>query len=152
MLGLLVITASVLVTIVGIAAGRTVGPAARRWSRWLRWAAFGAAVVTAAALASPVVADSGSSAAVLLGVPVVLAALPLGWDLFTGRPHGAVDWPAAVLAMGWAVLLALGIGLAFVPAALLQLAAAATAQRSRPDRGDGRSNRFRQAILWMSCW
>jgi hypothetical protein len=143
MLGLLVITASLLATIVGIAAARTAGPAACRWSRWLRWAALGAAVVTAAALAPLVVADSGSFAAVLLGVPVVLAALPLGWDLFTGRPHGAIDWPAAVLAMGWAVLLALGIGLAFVPAALLQLAAAATALRSRPDRADGRSNRFR---------
>jgi hypothetical protein len=37
--------------------------------------------------------------------------------------------------IGWAVLLALGIGLAFVPAALLQLAAAATASAAeRPAR------------------
>src|SRR5262245_35197237 len=143
MLGLLVITASLLATIVGIAAARTAGPAARRWSRWLRWTALGAAVVTAAVLTPAAARDSGSFAAVLLGVPVVLAALPLGWDLYTGRPHGAIDWPAAALSMGWAVLLALGIGLAFVPAALLQLSAAATAQRSRPDQAEGRSNRFR---------
>jgi hypothetical protein len=43
------------------------------------------------------------------------------------RPHAVLDWLAAVLAIGWSVILALGIGLAFVPAALLQLAAAAAA-------------------------
>jgi hypothetical protein len=48
--------------------------------------------------------------------------------LVTGRSQAAIDWPAAILPMGWAVLLALGIGLAFVPAALMQLAAAATAR------------------------
>jgi hypothetical protein len=48
MLGLLVITASLLATIVGIAAARTAGPAAHRWSRWLRWTALGTAVVIAA--------------------------------------------------------------------------------------------------------
>jgi hypothetical protein len=47
-----------------------------------------------------------------------------------GRPQAAIDWPAAILAMGWAVLLALGIGLAFVPAALLQFAAAAIGGRA----------------------
>jgi hypothetical protein len=124
---LLVIAASLLVTVAGISAGRTAGPAARRWSRWLRWAALGVAVVAAAVLAPAAAPDSGWFAAVLLGVPVVLAALPVGWDLVTGRLHAAIDWPAAILAMGWAVLLALGIGLAFVPAALLQLAAAAAA-------------------------
>jgi hypothetical protein len=127
MLLVLVIAVSLLVTVAGIAAARTAGPAARRWSRWLRQAALGAAVVAAAMLAPAVARDSGSFAAVLLGAPVVLAALPVGWDLITGRPQAAIDWLTAMLAMGWAVLLALGIGLAFVPAALLQLAAAATA-------------------------
>jgi hypothetical protein len=126
MLVVLVIAASVLVTVAGMLAGRTGGPAARRWSRWLRWAALGAAVFAAAVLAPAAARDSGSFAAVLLGVPVVLAAFPVGWHLVTGRPQAAIDWLAAILAMGWAVLLALGIGLAFVPAALLQLAAAAT--------------------------
>jgi hypothetical protein len=78
-------------------------------------------------IASVAARDLGRFAAVLLGVPIVLAALPVRWDLVTGRPQAAIDWPAAILAMGWAVLLALGIGLALVPAALLQLAAAATA-------------------------
>ena len=127
MLLVLVIAASLLVTVAGIAAGRTAGPATHRWSRWLRWAALGAAVVAAAVLAPAAARDSGWFAAVLLGVPVVLAALPVGWDLVTGPPQAAIDWPAAILAMGWAVLLALGIGLAFVPAALLQFAAAAAA-------------------------
>jgi hypothetical protein len=127
MLLLLVIASSMLVTAAGMAAGRTAGPAARRWSRWLRWAALGAAVVAAAVLAPAAGRDSGWFAAVLLGVPVALAALPVGWDLVTGRPKAAIDGLVALLAMGWAILLALGIGLAFVPAALLQLAAAATA-------------------------
>ena len=83
-------------------------------------------------LAPAAARDSGLFAAVLLGVPVVLAAVPMGWDLVTGRPQAAIDWLAAVLAMGWAVLLALGIGLAFVPAALLQLAAAATGGQAGP--------------------
>jgi hypothetical protein len=133
-----VIAAFLLVTVAGMAAGRTAGPAARRWSRWLRWAALGAAVVAGAVLAPAAARDSGWFAAVLLGVPVVLGALPVGWDMVTGRPVAAIEWPAAVLAMGWAVLLALGIGLVFMPAALLQLAAAATASatdrtvRTRP--------------------
>jgi hypothetical protein len=134
MLLVLVIGASLLVTAAGMAARRTAGPAARRWSRWLRWAALGAALVAAAALAPAAARDSGRFAAVLLGVPVVLAALPVGWDLVTGRPQAAIDWPAAILAMGWAVLLALGIGLAFVPAALLQLAAATASASDRTVR------------------
>src|SRR5262245_30984523 len=130
----LVIAAFLLVTLAGMAAGRTAGPAARRWSRWLRWAALGAAVVAAAVLTPAAARDSGRFAAVLLGVPVVLAALPVGWDLVTGRPQAAIDWLAAILAIGWAVLLALGIGLVFVPAALLQLAAAATLWAGRASR------------------
>jgi hypothetical protein len=59
MLVVLVIAASVLVTVAGMLAGRTVGPAARRWSRWLRWAALGAAVFAAAVLAPAAARDSG---------------------------------------------------------------------------------------------
>jgi hypothetical protein len=127
MLPVLVVVASALVTAAGVAAGRTAGPAASGWSRWLRWAALAAAAVAAVVLAPAAARDSGWFAAVLLGVPVALAAIPVGWDLVTGHSPAAVDWPAAILAMGWAVLLALGVGLAFVPAALLQLAAAAMA-------------------------
>jgi hypothetical protein len=142
MLLVLVIAACLLVTMAGMTAGRTTGPARRRWSRWLRWAALGSAVVAAVVLAPAAARDSGSFAAVLLGVPVVLAALPAGWDLVTGRPGAAIEWPAAILAMGWAVLLALGIGLAFVPAALLQFAAAATASAVRTGRSNGFDKRF----------
>jgi hypothetical protein len=131
MLLVLVIAASLLVIVAALAAGRTAGPAGRRWSWWLRWAALGAAMVAAAVLAPAAARDSGSFAAVLLGVPVVLAALPVAQHLVTGRPCTAIDWSAAILAIGWAVLLALGIGLALVPAALLQLAAAATAGAAR---------------------
>jgi hypothetical protein len=113
------------------AVGDTPAPPAthqtHQWARWLRWAALAAAAVAAVALAPAVARDSGWFATVLLGVPVVLAAIPVGLDWLTGRVWGGVEWLAAILAMGWAVLLALGIGLAFVPAALLQLAAAATA-------------------------
>jgi hypothetical protein len=124
MLFVLVVVASVLVVVVGVAAGRTAGPAAHRWSRWLRWAALAAAALAAALLAPAAAQDSGWFAAVLLGVPVALAAIPVGWDLATGHSRAVIDWPAAILALVWAVLLALGVGLAFVPAALLQLAAA----------------------------
>jgi hypothetical protein len=127
MLIVLVITAALLVTVACMAIGRTAGPIAHRAPQWLRWAALGAAVLASTVLAPAAVRDSGWFAAVLLGVPVMLAALPVGWGLVTGRPQPSIDWLAAILAMGWAVLLALGIGLAFVAAALLQLAAAATA-------------------------
>jgi hypothetical protein len=143
MLLVLIIAASLLVTVAGLVARRTSGPAAHRWSQWLRLAALGAAAVAAVVLAPAAARDSGRFAAVLLGVPIVLAAVPAGWYLFTGRPRGGIDWLAAVLAIGWAVLLALGIGLAFVPAALLQLAAAATAtatDRSLPAPAAPRQN------------
>ena len=135
MLLVFVVVAFVLVTAAGVAAARTAGAAALRWSRWLRWAALAAAAVTATVLAPASASDSGSFAVVLLGVPVALAAIQVGSELVTGHPWAAVDWPTAILALGWALLLALGIGLAFVPAALLQLAAAATAT------GIGRSAR-----------
>jgi hypothetical protein len=131
MLLILVVIASLIVMAAGIAAGRAGGPAARRWVAWLRWAAFAAAAVAAVVLAPAVARDSGSFATVLLGVPVVLAALPIGMERIAGRAWGGgIDWLAAILAMAWAVLLALGIGLAFIPAALLQLAAATTAMVS----------------------
>jgi hypothetical protein len=127
MLLILLVVASLIVIAAGILAGRTGGPAARRWADWLRWTAFATAAVAVAMLAPVVARDSRWFATVLLGVPVVLAALPVGLARITGRAWSGIDWLAAILAMAWAVLLALGIGVAFLPAALLQLAAAATA-------------------------
>jgi hypothetical protein len=130
------VVAVLLLTAAGVAAARAAGPAALRWSRRLRWAALAAAAVAAGVLAPAAARDSGRFAVVLLGIPVVLAAISAGWELLTGHPRAAVDWAAAILAMGWAMLLALGVGLAFVPAALLQIAAAATAT------GIGRTTRI----------
>jgi hypothetical protein len=137
MLLILVVVAPLIVIAAGIVAGRAGGPAARRWADWLRWAAFATAAVAAVMLAPAVVRDSGWFATVLLGVPVVLAALPVGLNRITGRCWSGIDWLAAILAMAWAVLLALGIGVAFLPAALLQFAAAATATASGRTAGLG---------------
>lgn len=131
MLLTLVVVASLIVIAAGIRAGRAGGLAVPRWAGWLQWAAFAAAAVAAVMLAPAVARDSGWFATVLLGVPVVLAALPVGLDRITGRAWIGIAWLAAILAMGWAVLLALGVGVAFLPAALLQFAAAATATASR---------------------
>ena len=108
MLLILVVVGSLIVIAAGIVAGRAGGPAARRWADWLQWAAFAAAAVAAVMLAPAVARDSGWFATVLLGVPVVLAALPVGLDRITGRAWSGIDWLAASLAMTWAVLLALG--------------------------------------------
>ena len=57
--------------------------------------------------------------------------------IFLHGPPAGIDWLAAILTMAWAVLLALGLGLAFLSAALLQLAAAAFATGSRRTAGPG---------------
>ena len=134
MLLLLVVVGFLIVMAAGIVAGRAGGPAARRWADWLRWVALVAAAVAAVVLAPAVARDSGWFAIVLLGVPIVLAALPVGLNWITGRARSGIDWLAAILAMAWAVLLALGIGVAFLPAALLQFAAAAAATATASGR------------------
>ena len=130
MLLVLVAVASLIVIAAGLAAGRAGGPAARRWADWLQWAGLAAAATAALTLAPAAAQDSEWFATVLLGVPVLLAALSVGFERITGRAWSGIAWPAAILAMAWAVLLTLGIGAAFLPAALLQLAAAATATAS----------------------
>jgi hypothetical protein len=122
--------ASLIVIAGGVATVRRGGQAARRWAAWLRWGALAAAGAAAITLGPLVGRDSGWFAIVLLGVPVVLAALPVALFQITGRTWSGIAWLAAIAAMAWAVLLALGIGLAFLPAALLQLAAAAAGTTS----------------------
>ncbi len=126
MLAVMVLAGVVLVVAAAVLARRVSGPSGPRWSRWLQWAALAAAVVAAVVLGPAAAEDAGWFAAVLLGVPVVLAAIPPVWDLVAGAVGGLVGWTAAVLAIGWALVLALGIGLAFLPAAFLMLAAAAS--------------------------
>ena len=64
-----------------MAALRTPAVRASRAGRTGRWAVFGLTVVIAAALTPYTVADSGSAAVYLLGVPVVAAAIPVLADL-----------------------------------------------------------------------
>ncbi len=88
-----------------------------RASRRLRWAAFGLTLAVVAALTPFTVEDSGASSLYLLGVPAV-AAVPLIADL-TDVARIAADLFGAVVMIGWAVLLGLGIGFAFLPGGLL---------------------------------
>ena len=104
MLLILVVAGSLIVIAAGMAAGRAGGPAARRWADWLQWAGLAAAAVAALTLAPAAVGDSGWFAAVLLGVPVLLAALPVGFDRITGRAWSGLAWLAAILTMTWAVV------------------------------------------------
>lgn len=95
---------------------------ALRWpqlgGRRLRQAALAMTVAVAVALAPYTVADSGVWSLYLLGVPVVAAGVPVVADL-AGAGRVAADAFGAVVLTGWALLLALGIGAAFLPGALV---------------------------------
>jgi hypothetical protein len=100
--------------------------------RSVRWAGLVITALVAAALTPLTVDDAGSAAFFLLGVPVVGAALPLLAQRFAGRT-GLVDLLAGAVIGGWGLLLALGgLGVAFLPSALLFVANAA--QALVPDR------------------
>jgi hypothetical protein len=99
--------------------------------RILRWVALGLTVLVVGLLMSLVLADSGEGAsAYLLGVPLVAALLPTVGDL-TGRFVWLLDVTGAAVMGAWSLLLALGIGCAFVPSALLLLGAAIVGARRR---------------------
>lgn len=89
-------------------------------------------VLVAIALLPLTVRDSGWAASFLLGVPVVAAAIPaLAQRL--GVRTGFVDLGAAVVIGGWGLLLALGgLGIAFLPSALLSLFSAIEQAMPRP--------------------
>jgi hypothetical protein len=105
----------------------------QRTSAALRWAALAVSGIAAIALFGPGWADSGPSALIMLGLPVVLsgAAVLAG----SSRYGAAVTWTAALAQLAWGLLLGLGIGLLLLPAALIEFAAAVAqtvpAQRSR---------------------
>ncbi|MDG4780814.1 hypothetical protein O7614_14300 [Micromonospora sp. WMMD961] len=86
--------------------------------RVVRWSALAITVLVAAALTPYTVDDSGAAAAYLLGVPVVAAVLPVLAQRF-GRWAVIADMVAALVIAGWGLLLGLGVGVAFLPAALL---------------------------------
>jgi len=94
--------------------------------RLVRWSGLAITALVAVVLTPFTVEDSGTAAFVLLGVPVVVAALPPLAQRFAPRLAGYVDLVAAVAIGGWGLLLALGgLGVAFLPTALLLLAGAA---------------------------
>ncbi|MGK5742900.1 hypothetical protein [Micromonospora sp. URMC 103] len=80
--------------------------------------AFAVTLGIVVALLPFTVEDSGAAATYLLGVPVVAAAGALVAD-FAGRAVGITTVVAALAMLVWGLLLALGIGLWFVPPALL---------------------------------
>ena len=90
------------------------------------------AVVGAAVAFPAAVSDSGAFAIWGLGLPVLVTLAPL---VAARYRHGtAVTWVAAILLLGWSVLLALGVGLALLPAALAETAAAVAQRRPRHSR------------------
>ncbi|MGI5153253.1 hypothetical protein ACQEVC_43950 [Plantactinospora sp. CA-294935] len=94
--------------------------------RLVRWSGLVITALVAAILAPLTVEDSGAAAFVLLGVPVIAAALPPLAQRLVPRVAGYLDLVAAVVIGGWGLLLALGgLGVAFLPSALLLLAGAA---------------------------
>ncbi|MEU4398180.1 hypothetical protein [Micromonospora orduensis] len=98
--------------------------------RVVRWSALAITVLVAAMLTPFTVDDSGAAASYLLGVPVVAATLPVLAQRFA-RLARAADLVAALVIAGWGLLLGLGIGGAFLPAAVLLGANAAGAGGSR---------------------
>ena len=95
----------------------------------LRLMAFLLALVGAAAVFPATVDDSGAFAFWGLGLPVLVTVAPLlaaRW-----RVGAAVTGLSAGFLLLWTALLALGVGLVLLPAALAETAAA-IAQRRRP--------------------
>lgn len=125
-----------LVTVGAIAAVLLVGvvvlvrkPADPR--RVVRWSALAITVLVAAALTPYTVDDSGSAASYLLGVPVVAALLPLLAQR-VGRLTGVADLVAALVITAWGLLLGLGVGVAFLPAAVLLVGSVVGTRAPRP--------------------
>ncbi|WP_433318494.1 hypothetical protein ACQP0U_12350 [Micromonospora sp. CA-269861] len=97
----------------------------------LRWSALAITVLVAAALTPFTVDDSGAAASFLLGVPVVAVMLPVLAQR-VGRLTLVADLVAALVITGWGLLLGLGIGFAFLPAAILLIASAVGTRAPRP--------------------
>ncbi len=129
------------VAVLGVAAAFVVWRQGRShpsgaWARPLQWGALLAAAVAAVGVWSATWSDSGAFTFVALGVPVFLAAAALG--IPEQARWGRVGvWLCALLLLGWALLLGLGVGLGFVPAAMLLLAAATVSNGGGPG-GSGR--------------
>ncbi|MEV6373455.1 hypothetical protein [Micromonospora musae] len=91
--------------------------------RLARLAGLAITVLVAAALTPWTVQDSGPAASFLLGVPVLAALGPVLAER-SERLAEIADVVAAVVIGSWGLLLALGIGVAFLPVVLLYLLSA----------------------------
>ena len=122
-----------LVTVAMLAGGRLVRrPADARGM--VRLAALSIILLTVALLAPSTVQDSGwAVAAMLHGVPVVAALLPLLAQRL-GRAERLAELVAAIVLFGWGLLLALGLSAAFLPPVLLYLISALGGLAPRPPR------------------
>jgi hypothetical protein len=129
MMAVAFLAALVAAVALGLGVAARGGPRARRR---VRFVVLAVTVLVAGALTPYTVADSGASAAYLLGVPVLAAAVPVAADM-SGVARNAADATGAVVMTGWALLLALGIGTAFLPGGLLLLILA-VAGLAPPDR------------------
>ena len=91
-------------------------------TRVVRWIALALLAAEAVVLIPYTVADSGAAASYLLGVPVLAALLAVVADL-TGHAVTTVDFIAATVVTAWAILLMLGLGVVFLPPAVLLIIA-----------------------------
>lgn len=87
-------------------------------TRVVRWIALALLAAEAVVLIPYTVADSGAAASYLLGVPVLGALLAVVADL-VGRAVVMAELIAALVVTAWAVLLMVGFGIIFLPAAVL---------------------------------
>ncbi|TYB95514.1 hypothetical protein FXF53_24175 [Micromonospora sp. WP24] len=92
--------------------------------RLARLAGLAITVLVAAALTPWTFQDSGPAASLLLGVPVLAATVPVLAERSGRRRAEIADLVAAVVIGSWSLLLALGIGVAFLPVVLLYLLSA----------------------------
>ena len=100
---------------------------ARRRSGWLALGTVACAVLAGAVAASTVVADLGAGgAAVLLGLPVLLALLGVAVPSWR-RLRVLALWVVAVLLTVFALVTGLSVGLMYAPAAVCAVAAALAA-------------------------
>lgn len=93
-------------------------------STWLRRGACALTLVVCLALTPWTFEDAGAAAGYLLGVPLVLSIIVVIADM-SGRAVLAVTAVAGVVMLVWALLLALGIGLALLAPALMLLGSTA---------------------------
>ena len=134
MIGSIIIVSLLGAAVVGIVlATRSGQEGPARSARLLRWAALILTVVTAALLTPYTVDDSGATAAFLLGVPVVGGAIPVLAER-RGRYVAVATAAAAITMTVWAIMLAVGIGLYFLPAAILLVTAAVAQTGTRRSR------------------